>query len=124
MLDALRRYAGALAGFAEIPRQRAEQIATALAKQGFISGDQARTLTTDIVRRSRANRERLREILRKELPRLGVATREEVDRLQQRVAAVEANQRASRVSAAPRAKTARTATTKTPRRAAGTPPRT
>lgn len=99
MLDALRRYAGALAGFAEIPRQRAEQIATALAKQGLISSDQARALATDLVRRSRANRERLRELLRKEMPRLGVASQEELERLRQRVTALEANQRAARASA-------------------------
>jgi polyhydroxyalkanoate synthesis regulator phasin len=101
MLDAFKRYTGAVGSFAEIPRKRAEQIASALASQGLISKDQVRSLTEDLVRRGKENRERVLEFVKRELPRLGVASKNEVDRLRQRVQALEANQRASarRVSA-------------------------
>jgi polyhydroxyalkanoate synthesis regulator phasin len=107
MLDAFKRYTGAVGSLTEIPRKRAEQIASALAKQGLISTDQVRSLTEELVRRGKENRERIVEYVRRELPRLGVASKSEVDRLRQRIQALEANQRASARRAASTATRAR-----------------
>lgn len=101
MLDAFKRYSSVVSGFAEVPRKRAEQIASALAKQGFVSSDQVRTLADDLMRRGRENRERLLDFVRRELPRLGVASKTELERLRQRVQALEANQRATARRTAP-----------------------
>ncbi|MFN2640850.1 MAG: hypothetical protein ABR548_03000 [Actinomycetota bacterium] len=106
MLDAFKRYSGAVGSFAEVPRKRAEQIASALASQGLISTDQVRSITEDLVRRGKENRERVLEYVRRELPRLGVASKSELDRLRQRVQALEANQRASARRAAVATRTA------------------
>jgi polyhydroxyalkanoate synthesis regulator phasin len=95
MIDALKRYTQALSGLADVSRQRAEQIASALAKQGLVSTDQVRSIAQEIARRGEENRERIRELIRRELPRLGVASRNDVERLKQRVQALEANQRAT-----------------------------
>lgn len=115
MLDALRRYTQAVGGLAELSRSRAETIASSLAKQGLISTDQVRSLAQEIVRRSQENRERLRDAVKRELPRLGVATKTEVERLKQRVQALEANQRASAKRAArPAAKAPAKAPSKAP----------
>jgi polyhydroxyalkanoate synthesis regulator phasin len=114
MFDALKRYTQAIGGLADISRQRAEQIASSLAKQGLVSTDQVRSITQELLRRSEENRERLIELLKRELPRLGVASRTDVDRLKQRVQALEANQRASakRAAAAPKKAPAKKRTTK------------
>ena len=101
MFDALKRYTSALGGFADVPRRRAEQIASALAKQGLISTEQVRSLTSELARRGQENRERVLEIIKRELPRLGVASQPEVDRLRQRVQALEATNRATAKRAAP-----------------------
>jgi polyhydroxyalkanoate synthesis regulator phasin len=95
MIDALKRYTQALSGLADVSRQRAEQIANALAKQGLVSTDQVRSIAQELARRGEENRERLLAVIRRELPRLGVASRNEVERLKQRVQALEANQRAT-----------------------------
>lgn len=103
MLDALKRYTGAIGGFAEIPRKRAEQIANALANQGLVSADQVRSLTSELARRGQENRERLLSLVRRELPKLGVATKAEVERLRLRIQTLEAAQRAAgRGSASPK----------------------
>jgi polyhydroxyalkanoate synthesis regulator phasin len=106
MFQALKRYTQSIGGLAEVPRQRAEQIASALAKQGLVSTDQVRSIAQELVRRSEENRERVIELLKRELPRLGVASRTDVDRLKQRVQALEANQRANAKRAAAPAKKA------------------
>lgn len=95
MLDALRRYTQAIGGIAELSRSRAEHVASTFARQGLISTDQVRSFAQELVRRSQENRQRLRDMVKRELPRLGVASRTEVDRLKQRVQALEASQRAS-----------------------------
>ncbi len=112
MIEALKRYSSVVSGFAEVPRKRAEQIASSLAKQGFISTDQVRSIAEEMMRRGRENREKALEFVRRELPKLGVASKTELERLRQRVQALEANQRASARATSPRAPSAKLASSK------------
>jgi polyhydroxyalkanoate synthesis regulator phasin len=93
MRDAIKRYVDAAQSLTEMSRERAERVARGLAGGGFIGGDQIRDVASDLVRRSRENRERIRELVARELgkqvSRLGLATKEDLERLGRRVRALE-----------------------------------
>ena len=98
--DAIKRYVESAQSLTDVPRERAEQIARRLAGSGLIDRDQIRGVASDIVSRSRANRRKVTELvgreIRRQVSRIGFATRDEVERLRQRVQALEISQRRAR----------------------------
>jgi polyhydroxyalkanoate synthesis regulator phasin len=98
------QYLQALAGLGELTRAQAERVAGLLAKQGEVQSAQVGRVAEDMMRRTQKNREILTRLVQREVKRqlglLGMATRDEVARLQQRVRALEqAVERSSRTAA-------------------------
>lgn len=93
MANAREQYLQALASFTEVTRTRAERLASRLAKQGELQSGQVGRFAEDLVRRTQRNRETMSRLVQREVRRqlsvLGIATRDEVARLQQRVRALE-----------------------------------
>ena len=102
MANAREQYLQAMASLTEMTRARAEQLASRLAKQGELQSGQVGRFAEDLVRRTQRNRETMSRLIQREVKRqlsvLGIATRDEVARLQQRVRALE--QAAERQAAA------------------------
>jgi polyhydroxyalkanoate synthesis regulator phasin len=101
------QYLQALAGLRETTRTQAERVAGLPAKQGEVQAAQASRVAEDLLRRTRKNRVQLSRLIQREVKRqlgaVGIATREEVARLQQRVRALEqAAERSSRPAGAGR----------------------
>src|SRR5919198_6347060 len=98
----------ALASLAEMTRSRAERRGGLLAKQGELQSAQVGRFAEELVRRTQKNRETVSRLVQREVKRqlgtLGIATRDEVARLQQRVRALEqAVERPARASSRSRA---------------------
>lgn len=93
MLDLLRKYMDSLTGITEMPRERAERLAQELQKRGEVRAKDLRKAAQQLVDRSRRNREELLRLVRKEIRRqvnaLGLASREDLDKLAKRVKALE-----------------------------------
>ena len=110
--DLLRRYFDAGIAFTQMTRQRAEAIVRDLVKAGEVQTDQAQQAVQDIVDRSRENTERLVEIVRQEIRNqmasIGVATADDIKRLEARIDAVGA--RATAPTPAPKGPTTAAAT--------------
>jgi polyhydroxyalkanoate synthesis regulator phasin len=87
------QYLQALASLSELTRAQAERVAGLLAKQGEVQSAQVGRVAEDMMRRTQKNREILTRLVQREVKRqlglLGMATRDEVARLQQRVRALE-----------------------------------
>ena len=98
--DAIKRYAEAAQSLTEVPRERAERVARRLAGSGLIDPEQIRAVAVDIVDRSRENRRRVTDLvtreIRRQASRVGFASKDEVERLRQRVQALEIAQRRSK----------------------------
>jgi polyhydroxyalkanoate synthesis regulator phasin len=95
----------ALASLSDLTRTQAERVAGLLAKQGEVQSAQVGRVAEDLMRRTQKNREIMTRLVQREVKRqlgvLGMATRDEVARLQQRVRALEqAVERASQTPAA------------------------
>ena len=94
----------ALASLSDLTRAQAERVAGLLAKQGEVQSAQVGRVAEDLMRRTQKNREIMTRLVQREVKRqlgvLGMATRDEVARLQQRVRALEqAVERASQTPA-------------------------
>jgi polyhydroxyalkanoate synthesis regulator phasin len=91
--SAREQYLQAMASLTEMTRTRAERLASRLAKQGELQSGQVGRFAEDLVRRTQRNRETMSRLVQREVKRqlsvLGIATRDEVSRLQQRVRALE-----------------------------------
>jgi polyhydroxyalkanoate synthesis regulator phasin len=117
------QYLQALASLSDLTRTQAERVAALLAKQGEVQSAQVGRVAEDLMRRTQKNREIMTRLVQREVKRqlgvLGMATRDEVARLQQRVRALEqAVERASQAPApSPKPATARKAAATTSRRA-------
>lgn len=100
MLDVLRKYLDSLTGITEMPRERAEKIVRELQDRGEIRARDLRKQAEKLVERSARNRRELIGLVQKEIGRqvkaLGLATREDVERLEKRLKALERKQRSSR----------------------------
>jgi polyhydroxyalkanoate synthesis regulator phasin len=99
------QYLQALASLSDLTRTQAERVAALLAKQGEVQSAQVGRVAEDLMRRTQKNREIMTRLVQREVKRqlgvLGMATRDEVARLQQRVRALEQEvERASKPSAA------------------------
>ena len=120
--DAIKRYVEAAQSLTEVSRERAEQIARTLAGSGLIDPGQIRGVASDIVGRSRENRRKLTDLIareiRRQVSRIGFASKDEVERLRQRVEALESSDRRARQASPVKRKPAAKARTKakTPRK--------
>jgi polyhydroxyalkanoate synthesis regulator phasin len=99
------QYLQALASLSDLTRAQAERVAGLLAKQGEVQSAQVGRVAEDLLRRTQKNREIMSRLVQREVKRqlgvLGMATRDEVARLQQRVRALEQElERASKAAAA------------------------
>jgi polyhydroxyalkanoate synthesis regulator phasin len=87
------QYIQALASLSDLTRAQAERVAGLLAKQGEVQSAQVGRVAEDLMRRTQKNREIMTRLVQREVKRqlgvLGMATRDEVARLQQRVRALE-----------------------------------
>lgn len=106
MASAREQYLQALASLSEMTRTRAERLTKLLAKQGELQSSQVSRAAEDLMRRVAKNRETVGRLIQREVKRqigaLGIATRDEVARLQQRVRALEqAMERAGTASSTP-----------------------
>ena len=123
MRDAIRRYVEAAQSITEIPRERAERIARRLAGSGMIDSGQIRDVAADLVERSRENRRKLTDFvtreIRRQTSRVGFASKDEVERLRQRVQALEISDRRARQTRERPATAPRKASTRTRKSTAG-----
>jgi polyhydroxyalkanoate synthesis regulator phasin len=87
------QYLQALASLSDLTRAQADRVAALLAKQGEVQSAQVGRVAEDLMRRTQKNREIMTRLVQREVKRqlgvLGMATRDEVARLQQRVRALE-----------------------------------
>jgi polyhydroxyalkanoate synthesis regulator phasin len=112
------QYLQALAGLRETTRTQAERVAGLLAKQGEVQAGQVSRVAEDLLRSTRKHREQLSRLIQREVKRqlsaVGIATRDEVARLQQRVRALEqAAERSGRSAGAGTARRGRGSTAPT-----------
>jgi polyhydroxyalkanoate synthesis regulator phasin len=118
--SAREQYLQALASLSDLTRTQAERVASLLAKQGEVQSAQVNRVTEDLMRRTQKNREILTRLVQREVKRqlgvLGMASRDEVARLQQRVRALEQEVERSAAKPATRAKTGSSGTTSKPTR--------
>lgn len=129
--DLLKRYLDAGLAFTALTQARAEALVKDLVKAGEVQADQARDAVADLLERSRANSEKLIETIRTEvrqqITNLGLASQADLDRIEERIAALlgSAGRPAKRAAApAPRAasqasSTARKATKRATKKASG-----
>ncbi|HJU02857.1 MAG TPA: hypothetical protein VJ966_16815, partial [Actinomycetes bacterium] len=108
MPSAREQYLQALASLSDLTRTQAERVASLLAKQGEVQSAQVNRVTEDLMRRTQKNREILTRLVQREVKRqlgvLGMASRDEVARLQQRVRALEQElERSAKAAARPAA---------------------
>ena len=93
MASGREQYLQALASLSDLTRAQAERVAGLLAKQGEVQSAQVGRVAEDLLRRTQKNREIMSRLVQREVKRqlgvLGMATRDEVARLQQRVRALE-----------------------------------
>lgn len=108
--DRIRRYVDAGAAFTQITRKRAEGIVKDLVKTGEIQRDQAQERVDELVERSRRNTEAMVGLIRKEVAAqfgvLGIATKQDIARLEARIAKLGPPARSAAAKKAPAAKNA------------------
>lgn len=106
MLELVRKYVEALAGVAELPRERAEKLVRELQKRGELRAKDLQAAAQEIVERSRRNRGELVRLVRKEIrhqvSQLGLARRDEVRKVADRVKDLERTPKAAAKKSAPR----------------------
>jgi polyhydroxyalkanoate synthesis regulator phasin len=122
MRDELRRMALFGSGVAELTRNRAERIVRDLIGTGDVGRKQASAMVRDLLEASRQNRTELMRFVRAEVANqtenLGLASKRDLERLERRIARLEAAQTAGDRAKAPRKATGKkTATRKRTSRA-------
>lgn len=121
MNPAWQRYFEAASGLTALTAQRAERVVKGLVRSGEAATDQVSDLVDDLINRQRKNRESVVALVRSETTRavhaMGLATTEEVERLQRQVADLKREvsrlERESGGSARPRKKATKKAAKKT-----------
>jgi 4-nitrophenyl phosphatase len=90
--DLFKRYLDAGLAFTALTQARAEALVKDLVKAGEVQADQARDTVTDLVERSRKTAEKLAETVRDEvttqIANLGLASRTDIEKLEQRLASI------------------------------------
>lgn len=91
--ELLRKYMDSLVGITEMPRERAEKLVQELQKRGEVRARDLQSAAQHILERSSRNRQELVRLVQKEIRRqiaqLGLATRDDVDKLAKRVRTIE-----------------------------------
>ena len=105
--DVLRRYIDAGIEFTQLTRQRAEDVVRELVRAGEVQAEQAQQAVEELMERNRRNTERLVETVRREMRNqvgnLGLATKDDVARIQRRIDTLEGRSaRPPAVKAAPK----------------------
>lgn len=122
MLDTVRRYVEA--GREALTPRKAEELARALSKEGQARRDQVTTVARDLVEWSRKNSERLlatiRAEVKRQLARTGVATKDDIESLKQRIRKLEASGGGSARTPRTGGGSTRAPRTATPRKTAAT----
>jgi len=122
------QYLQALASLSDLTKAQAERVAALLAKQGEVQSAQVGRVAEDLLRRTQKNRELMTRLVQREVKRqlgvLGMATRDEVARLHQRVRALEqelerANKATRSTTGAPKAAASKAASSKAKAASAG-----
>lgn len=90
--DLLKRYLDAGVEFTALTQARAEALVKDLVKAGEVQADQARAVVTDLLTRSRKNREHLlatvRSEVKEQIASLGLASKSDIDRFEARILAL------------------------------------
>lgn len=90
MNGAVQRYLDAASGLTNLTKSRAEQIAKQLVKSGEAATDQVGDVVDELLERQRRNRDAITTLVKAETQRavraMGLATNEELERLQRQVA--------------------------------------
>jgi polyhydroxyalkanoate synthesis regulator phasin len=107
--DEIRRIALFASGVGDLTRHRAEQIAKELVKSGEVRRDQAAGWAKMLLDASRENRQEITRFVGAEIQTqvkaLGLATKQDLDRLERRLERVEASARRSAVKTSAAKKT-------------------
>jgi polyhydroxyalkanoate synthesis regulator phasin len=105
-----RRYLDAGMAFTQLTRARAQAIVKDLVKAGEVQRDQAQERVEELLERSRKNTEMLLDVVRKEvrqqLSSMGLATKEDIARLERKIGAGGAKKSSGAKKAAPKKATA------------------
>ncbi|MGH3441786.1 MAG: hypothetical protein ACRDUY_07030 [Nitriliruptorales bacterium] len=116
MIDPLRRYVEAATGLTQVTKSAAERIVKNLVQQGAAAGNNPQELVEHLLERSRENREALMTTVRSETRRLvksmGVASQDDVERLEDEVRELRRKLRESEAAKAAPKSTAKKATKK------------
>ncbi len=95
--DLLKRYLDAGMAFTAMTQTRAEAIVKDFVKAGEVQVEQARETANELLERSRQNSEKLAESIRKEIKQqvsnLGLATKDDIARLERKIAAATASKK-------------------------------
>lgn len=90
--DLFKRYLDAGIAFTTLTQARAEALVKDLVKAGEVQADQARDAVVDLLERSRKNSEKLIETVRTEVRQqitsLGLASKDDLDRIEQRISSL------------------------------------
>ncbi|MGH9197947.1 MAG: phasin family protein, partial [Acidimicrobiia bacterium] len=109
VIDQIREAIRSASSVVEVPRKKAESLAREVVKRGEGAAGSVSSLAEEIVKRSRENAEGVRRLVssevRRQIKSLGLATKEDVDRLSRRVRELETR--------APKKSTTRTSDSKT-----------
>jgi polyhydroxyalkanoate synthesis regulator phasin len=113
--DILRRYLDTGLAFTAMTQARAEALVKDLVKAGEIQADQARDTVADLLDRSRKNSEKMLETIRREvkdqITNLGLVSKADLDKAEERLAALIGAATGPVRKAADRVPTRRAATT-------------
>jgi polyhydroxyalkanoate synthesis regulator phasin len=92
-IDVVRKYLDAGVAYAQVTREKAEEVINDLVKAGEVRAEEAQSAVRDLVdqsrKRSEALSERIRTEVRDQLAKVQPATQADLDALTKRVAAVE-----------------------------------
>lgn len=106
--DMLRRYLDAGMAFTQLTRARAEAIVKDLVRAGELQREQTQDRVEDLLERSRKNTDQLRDLVRKEireqLAAIGLATKDDIARLERKFSGASAAKKAPAKKAAKAAK--------------------
>jgi 4-nitrophenyl phosphatase len=114
--DILKRFLDAGIAFTAMTQARAEAIVRDLVSAGEVQAEQVQSIVTELVDRSRDNTERFREQVRNEVRdqvrALGLATQDDIERLERRLASAPAGKASDKKTPAKRRAATKSTTTK------------
>ena len=111
--DLLKRLLDAGMTFTAMTQARAEDLIRDLVRAGEVQAEQAQGVVDELVDRSRRNSERLidavRSEIRQQMANLGLATRDDIDRLERKIADVSSRAPAKKAASAGKGRPAKRA---------------